>query len=176
MAEPDVQRVAVAGAWWRQTPHGGDPLWLAAPAPSGRWQRGERVAAIYVADTPETAWAEWYRLLAEIALPPTHAMPRDLWRWNVKAKAVADLSTSDKLAALSLPLPRPLRRTWLPFQRAGERMHAEGFRGVLYPSAARPGHTALCLFREGPLLAGAEPVRPPETFRDPPAPPPGLRT
>lgn len=34
----DVQRVSVAGSWWRQTPHGADPLWLASPPSSGRWQ------------------------------------------------------------------------------------------------------------------------------------------
>jgi hypothetical protein len=72
-----VQRVSVAGSWWRQTPHGADPLWLAFPPSSGRWQRGSSITAIYLADEEETAWAEWYRVLAEIALPPTHGMPRD---------------------------------------------------------------------------------------------------
>jgi len=55
-----VDRISVAGTWWRQNPHGSDPLWLATPPSSGRWQRGERVAALYFADEPETAWAEWY--------------------------------------------------------------------------------------------------------------------
>ena len=78
---PRVQRVSVAGAWWRQAPHGAGSLCrLASPPSSGRWQHGGTVAAIYLADEEETAWAEWYRVLAEIALPPTHGMPRDLWR------------------------------------------------------------------------------------------------
>jgi hypothetical protein len=46
----------------------------------------------------------------------------------------------------------------------------------LYPSGARPGHLALCLFSEGIAIQGAEPVRAPHTYRDPPAPPTGLRT
>jgi hypothetical protein len=33
---------------------------------------------------------------------------------------------------------------------------------------------ALCLFRESLLLLGADPVRPPVTHRDPPAPPTGM--
>jgi RES domain-containing protein len=171
-----VERVSVAGSWWRQTPHGSDPLWLASPPSNGRWQRGETVAAIYLADEEATAWAEWYRGLAEIALPPTHGMPRDLWRWTIAVGDIADLSTADKLAKLDLPVPRPGRRTWAPFQAVGERLRSEGHRGVLYPSAARPDHKALCLFRDDIVVTGAEPVRPPTTYRDPPAPPTGMRT
>lgn len=172
----DVERVSVAGLWWRQVAHGADPLLLPAPPSSGRWQRGASVAAIYVADEEETAWAEWYRVLAEIALPPTHGMPRDLWRWTIAVSEIADLSTPAKLAKLDLPSPQPIRRSWTPFQAVGEQLHQEGCHGVLYPSAARPDHQALCLFREDVLVAGAEPVRPPTTYRDLPPPPTGLRT
>ena len=171
-----IQRVPVAGSWWRQTPHGADPLWLASPPSSGRWQDGETLAAIYLADEEATAWAEWYRVLAEIALPPMHAMPRDLWRWTIAVNQIADLSTPAKLARLDLPPLKPSRRTWQQFQAAGAELHRTGYRGVLYPSAARPGHLALCLFREGIAIQGAEPVRPPRTYRDPPAPPTGLCT
>jgi hypothetical protein len=73
-----VQRVSVAGSWWRQTPYGSDPLWLASPPSSGRWQHGNKLAAIYLADEEPTAWAEWYRGIAELGLPPTRVMPRDL--------------------------------------------------------------------------------------------------
>jgi RES domain-containing protein len=170
------KRVKVAGRWWRQSPHGADPLRLGSPPASGRWQRGGAVAAVYLADEQETAWAEWYRLLAELALPPAHAMPRDLWRWAVAVEGVADLSTQARLARLGLSPPRPLRATWAPYQAAGERLHRAGYRGALYPSAARPGHLALCLFRDGERVPGARPLRPPITHRDPPAPPRGMRT
>jgi len=173
---PAAKRVQVAGSWWRHCPHGADPLWLGSPPSSGRWQRGEALAAVYLADEQETVWAEWYRALAEIALPPTHAMPRDLWRWRIAVAGIADLSSAAKLARLDLSAPQPLRRTWTPFQAAGEALHRQGYRGVLYPSAARSEHLALCLFREGELLPGARPVRPPTTYRDPPAPPTGMRT
>jgi RES domain-containing protein len=171
-----IERVSVAGSWWRQIPHGSDPLWLATPPSSGRWQHGGTVAAIYLADDEETAWAEWYRALAEIAMPPTHGMPRDLWRWTIAVGEIADLSSPKKLARLDLPVPRPGRRTWAPFQAAGEQLHGDGFRGILYPSAARPDHKALCLFREGASIPGADPQRPPVTHRDPPDPPTGMRT
>jgi RES domain-containing protein len=172
----DVERTSVAGSWWRQAPHGADPLLLPSPPSSGRWQRGTSVAAIYLADEEATAWAEWYRALAEIALPPSHGMPRDLWRWTIAVNEIADLSTPAKLAKFDLPAPQPSRRSWTPFQAVGEELHREGCHGVLYPSAARPDHQALCLFREDILIPGADPVRPPTTYRDPPAPPVGLRT
>lgn len=171
-----VARGSVSGSWWRQIPHGSDPLWLASPPSSGRWQRGERVAAIYFADEESTAWAEWYWLLAETALPPTHGMPRDIWRWTIAVGDIAVLSTPAKLAEVDLPVPVPSRRNWAPFQAVGEQLHREGYRGVLYPSAARPDHQALCLFRDGITISGADPVRPPVTHRDPPAPPTGMRT
>jgi hypothetical protein len=116
-----VQRVSAAGSWWRQTPHGTDPLWLASPPSSGRWQRGATIAAIYLADEEPTAWAEWYRVLAEIALPPTHGMPRDLWRWTIAVNDIADLSTPAKLARLDLPIPRarPANLAAIPSRRRG---------------------------------------------------------
>lgn len=107
------------------------------------------------------------------------AKPRDAPRLvalDDRSGEIADLSTPEKLARLDLPEPRPSRRTWAPFQVAGGRLHGDGYRGILYPSAARPDHKALCLFRAGALIPGAEPQRPPVTHRDPPAPPTGMRT
>ena len=71
----DVDAIAVAGIWWRQTPHGGDPLFGADPPSDGRWQRGETIGGLYFADNEQAAWAEWYRALAEFAIPPERQMP-----------------------------------------------------------------------------------------------------
>jgi RES domain-containing protein len=103
-------------------------------------------------------------------------MPRDLSRWTVAVSDIADLSTPAKLTKLGLPVPRPGRQSWPQFQAVGEELHREGFRGVLYPSAARLDHQALCLFRENIVIPGVDPVRPPTTHRDPPAPSTGMRT
>lgn len=83
MAVPRPDRIAVVGAFYRHLPHQGDPLWRAVPARDGRWQRGDIAEGLYLADEPETAWAEWYRGLAELALRPTSALPRDLWRLEI---------------------------------------------------------------------------------------------
>ena len=171
-----VDSIAVAGIWWRQTPHGGDPFYRADPPSDGRWQRGDTVGGLYFADNEETAWAEWYRALAEFAIPPDRQMPRDLWRWEVDAEQVVDLTDTDHLAAVGLPAPRPNQREWPAFQDLGEQLWRDGYRGVLAPSAARPEHRILCLFRETDEVLGATPVRPALTYRRPPPPPSGMTT
>ena len=170
-----VDAIAVTEIWWRQTPHGGDPLFRADPPSDGRWQHGESVGGLYLADSEQTAWAEWYRALAELAIPPERQMPRDLWRWQVDVERVADLSDADRLAAVGLDTPRPMQQ-WPPFQVLGQRLYRQGLRGILAPSAARPSQRVLCLFREADEVAGATPLRPPITYRRAPPPPTGMTT
>jgi RES domain-containing protein len=134
------------------------------------------VGALYFADTEDTAWAEWYRALAEFAIPPDRQMPRDLWRWEIDVTDVADLSDVDRLGAVGLSLPQPAQRSWPAFQEIGERLRRNGYRGVLAPSAARPQQQVLCLFRATEEVAGAVALRPPLTYRRAPAPPTGMTT
>jgi RES domain-containing protein len=171
----DIDRVPVAGTWWRHVPAGIDPLATGSPAGDGRWQRGGKVAAMYLADGEETAWAEWYRMLAERALALRLALPRELWRVEVMLEGVADLSTADRLARLGLPQPRPGRSTWPAYQEVGERLHADGFAGLVAPSAARPAGRVLCVF--APATAGAlAATHPPRRVDEAPPPPRGLTT
>jgi RES domain-containing protein len=135
------------------------------------------VEGFYLAADEETTWAEWYRALAELAVPPMRQMPRDLWRFEVDLEDVADLSDVGKLEAVGLSQPVPSRRQWPRFQAVGEALAAGGWTGILYPSAARLGSkAALCVFRRESSLAGIDPVGPPARYDEPPAPPSGLRT
>jgi RES domain-containing protein len=145
------------------------------PPPDNRWQRGSVVDALYLADSEETVWAEWYRHLAEAGIPPTWAMPRSLWTWEVDV-AVADLGSTDQLAAVGLDPPAPGRRTWPPYQDVGERLWREGRAGLVAPSAARPEGRVLCIFRTDDDVAGARPVGRARIVREPPAPPTGMTT
>ena len=72
-----VHARAVKGEWIRHVPHGADLLGRADTPADGRWQRGETIPALYLADTTETATAEWYRALAEWGLSPQDHVPYD---------------------------------------------------------------------------------------------------
>jgi RES domain-containing protein len=170
-----VPSVAVHGRWIKHTQPGSAPLPQREPPPDNRWQRGDIVDALYLADTEETAWAEWYRHLAERMIPPLAQMPRELWTWQVDAE-VADLSTAERLAEVGLEPPTPGRRSWHPYQRIGEQLSTEGWAGLLAPSAARPDGKVLCLFRDEHDIRGAKPLPPPRYVKEPPPPPTGLRT
>jgi RES domain-containing protein len=170
----DVDPAPVRGVWFRHVPAGSEPLHRPELPGSARWQRGEVVEGFYLADSEETTWAEWYRWLAEFAIPPMRQLPRDLWRFEVDVQRVADLSTARRLARVKLDPPIPDRRQWPAYQTVGERLFAEGWTGVLFASAARSESLALCLFRSSEELRGVRPVPPPSRHDEPPAPPRGL--
>jgi len=172
----DVDPVRVIGRWVKHAYAGSHPLPRRDPPPDSRWQRGDEVDALYLADEEATAWAEWYRHLAEHGLPPAAQMPRDLWQWKVHAE-VADLCDQARLARVGLGRPRPGRRGWPPYQQVGETLAEEGWPGLRAPSAARPGHLVLCLFRAADgTVPGARPDGSPRRVDEPPAPPTGMTT
>ena len=171
----DIAAIAVRGRWFKHTYPGSPALPERDPAPDNRWQRGEVVDALYLADCEDTVWAEWYRHLAERAIPPLAQMPRDLWTWEVDVE-VADLSTPERLAAVDLSPPKPGHRSWPSFRQVGERLWEDGWPGLLAPSAARPEGSVLCLFRDAGGVQGATAIDAPRRVAEPPAPPTGLQT
>lgn len=171
----DVDPAAVRGVWFRHVPAGGEPLFRPDRPDDGRWQRGDVVEGFYLADSEETAWAEWYRALAERGVPPMSQIPRDLWRVDVDVARVADLTSDERLERIGLPPPVPDRRQWPAFQAVGETLFTEGWNGILYPAAARAGSLAVCLFRAADEIPGVHPRRLPARYEEPPVPPRGLR-
>jgi hypothetical protein len=143
----DVDATPLAGIWFRHVPAGGDAYYQPAHPADNRWQRGSVVEALYFADSEQTAWAEWYRYLAEAALPPKQGLPRDLWRWEISLPDVADLSDEDRLARVGLSILQPTRLQWPTFQPIGEQLHHEGWPALVSCSAARPEGRTLCVFR-----------------------------
>jgi hypothetical protein len=59
-----VAATAVRGLWFKHTYPSSLPLPEREPAPDNRWQRGDVVDALYLAESEATVWAEWYRHLA----------------------------------------------------------------------------------------------------------------
>lgn len=153
-----------------------DPDQRPFPPGDNRWQRGRVIDAVYLADSPVCAWAEWYRHLAEAAVLPAVALPRDLWRYQVAPLQVPDLSDIDRLVRAGLPSPHPGRRGWPAFQAIGEQIYREQWPGLLAPSAARPANHVLAVFLPGGVapaeLVASELTR----VAQPPVPPTGMRT
>ena len=164
------------GRWVRHVPAGGDPLYRPPQPGSGRWQRGAVIEGFYLAEDPQTAWAEWYRALAELGVAPMRQMPRDLWTYEVEILHVAELSDADRLSRVGLDPPVPDRRQWPAYQAVGEALWRDGWAGVLSPSAARPAAKVLCVFRPSLDMPGVTSLPPPARHDEPPAPPRGLRT
>lgn len=172
----DVDLVPISGIWWRQVASGAGLLVRRQPPGSGRWQRGENTEAVYLADSPDTAWAEMYRFLAEAAVPPRAAMPRDLAELSVRLDNVADLSDEKRLARVGLSPPRPSWSEWPEFQRVGEALRKKGAAGLIAPSAARIDGLVLCIFRDQEVIPGIKIRSVQKSIGDAPAPPTGLRT
>lgn len=157
-------------------PSGADPAARPEPPGDNRWQRGSVVDALYLVDGEAGAWAEWYRHLAEAAMPPAVSLPRDLWCYDVASLEVADLSSADRLARVGLELPVPGRRGWPPYQAVGEELHREGWRGLVTPSAARAGSIVLAVFVSGSIIPPEVAPARSTTVTEVPPPPTGMRT
>jgi hypothetical protein len=175
---PRATRIPVTGTWLRHIPAGGDPLYSPPTPADGRWQRGANIEGIYVAAEEATVWAEWYRWLAELEIEPLHGLPRELWRYRANLSSVADLTSIETLDALGLTSAEPTRDQWPAFQDVGEQLHADGYEGLLYRSAARADGLCLCVFRAvtADVARRLEPIPPPRHVTTPPTPPRGLRT
>ncbi len=169
-----VAGCAVGGAWVRHVPHGADLLGRADSPADGRWQRGEIVPGLYLADNVETATAEWYRSLAEWGLFPQDHTPYDHHEWRLDLR-LADLSDLERLREVGLSAPSPDRRAWPAFQRVGEQLWQEEWAGLIAPSAARSGSLVVCIFANRWPPAGYAPLSTSAVTVIPP-PPRGMRT
>jgi RES domain-containing protein len=183
MGATDVAWMPVSGIWVRYTSlaRRRTERRQAAQVPApGRWQpAGARRVYLAdsedtLADSEDTAWAEFYRALAERGQSPQDEMPCEVIRVRVELERVADLRTEKARRALGLPRIRPTRTQWPAFQVVGAQLLTADAEGVLYASAARTRSLCLCVYEAGldRLSLEAEPVR----VVAPPPPPRGLRT
>lgn len=169
--------VRVQGTWWRVGRPSGDPLALTPESADGRWQRGSVVRALYLADSEQTAWAEWYRHSAELGVPPHTRLPRAVYSFEVDVAQVADLTAAAALERLGVKRLQPTRRQWPTTQPIGEVCRQAGRRGLLAPSAAHEGGRVLVIFR--PTAEAPDGVRAlprPRRHTELPPLPTGLRT
>jgi hypothetical protein len=98
----------------------------------GRWQRGEIVPALYLADRGVAS------LAGRVGFSPQDHVPYDHHRWRLELE-FADLSDIDRLHGVALDPPRPRRRTSPAYQQVGEQLWRESWDDLIAPSAAHSG-------------------------------------
>lgn len=127
------------------------PPWeLSDPPTSGRWQRGSIVPALYFADSEETALAEAVRFVHEYGAIPDEFLPRYLWTAEVDASNLVDLCDPETAKAYQVPSGLvPYVTDWPRFQPVGERIAAEGHKGLIAPSAAQISGATITIFPSG---------------------------
>jgi RES domain-containing protein len=104
-------------------------------------------------------------------------LPRDLWKFEVDLRDVADLTPDGVLSGYGITTLSPSRGQWSETQPIGEAAWRAGATGVLAPSAAHVGGRVLAVFRTHPgKLTGLKPIRPPRRYAELPPLPRGLRT
>jgi RES domain len=145
---------AISGEWtcFRQVSPEWPPLYHNAgvPAPdqeSGRWHREGEGHAQYMSLSPLGAWAECARYYSLRSQRQAREMKRNLWLVFVRETLIADLSTFDDYDACGLDRKIAVGRHTVSQRLAGD-LRADGFRGVLSPSAALPGVVNLTVFGE----------------------------
>jgi RES domain-containing protein len=145
---------AAAGEWtcFRQT----SPDWPAlyhnagVPSPdqeSGRWHRKGQGYAQYLSLSPLGAWAEYARYASVRSVALAAEVRRNMWCVFVRETEIADLSTFDRYSDCGLD-PVIAVGEHAASQLLADDLRADGFRGVLSPSAALPRVVNLTIFGE----------------------------
>lgn len=115
--------------------HPGNPA-NPAPQPAARWHAEGQIAQ-YLSSTPEGAWAELVRHAGIRTEQRRREYRHRLWRVEVEETDIADLSSFDKVAAAGLePEMFVADPPYGACQTLAAELHADGYRGLLSPSAA----------------------------------------
>jgi hypothetical protein len=129
------------------------PLWHGAGVgiaqPAARWN-GSGTApdsyAQYLACHPDGMWAELIRQLGLRGEDRRRELRRVVYRVRVRSRAIADLRDFDRWAACGLDPWTAVDDDHGASRALAQELRADGFDGVLAPSASLPGHVNLTLF------------------------------
>ncbi len=150
----------IRGVYFRQTDYD-TPFWALPNSVAGRWNTVHEAPTQYWAQSPEVAWAERMRQ-EEIRDKATAATLRTtLWVATFQELRIVDLTAGVPEGA-GVTRADLTSQDYGPCQNLATELRASGVRGVLAPSAAIRGGTALTLFgprvdipwNEKPMLRG----------------------
>jgi RES domain len=128
------------------------PLWLPGSTreptlqPEGRWHRDGREYTQYFALSPRGAWAELIRYEGLRLATELEDCQHHLWWFEIEEKDIADLSSFNEAHRVHIDPGMLVDDNLSCCQALGSQLRAEGYRGVLAPSAALPGERNLTLF------------------------------
>jgi hypothetical protein len=142
---PDPQRIAYDDVAFRWSDYD-VPLWTRPNTSPLRWNRARQDSTQYLSLTPEGSWAELIRAEHLRTADELHFVSMPMWVLRVRETSLADYSTFERAQSAGFPPEAIVDEDYERCQREAERLRAEGFRGVLAPSAALPGAVNLTLF------------------------------
>lgn len=141
------------GKVWRHVPAGGQPLNIGyILRAGGRWNRQGSYACLYTAVTQDGARAEYAKSLRRSSAQDLARKTRELVSIDVDLERVADLTDrATSPVAPNEPFLTSDEPTDLEACRTlADALRAQGYDGILVPSAAAPGEKNLVIYIDGP--------------------------
>jgi hypothetical protein len=142
---PDPQRIAYDDVAFRWSDYD-VPLWTRPNTSPLRWNRARQDSTQYLSLTTEGSWAELIRAERLRTANELRFVSMPMWVLRVRETNLADYSTFERAQAAGFPPEAIVDEDYERCQNEAERLRANGFRGVLAPSAALPGAVNLTLF------------------------------
>jgi RES domain-containing protein len=144
-----LPRRKLSGRFWHQGPTRHSLGSFADPAlTDGRYHRLGGAGVWYASDREQTAWAELFRHFTSTGVDPFEVRRR-VGAAEVHGLEVLDLCDVSVRSALGVSYDDLVGDYYVKSQEVAERARAEGYEGLLAPSAAVHGGKTLVVFAVG---------------------------
>jgi hypothetical protein len=148
--DPSPVRTSVQGVFYRYANYD-VPFWVRANTQPGRWHVPGDGPTQYLAQTTDAAWADLIRSENLRTAQELSMVHTTLWQARIDQANVVDYRDFKRADEAGFPPDALVDDDLSRCQQEGRRIRAQGYLGILAPSAALPGHVTLTLF--GPRLA-----------------------
>lgn len=122
------------------------PLWARPNNRAGRWHRAAATATQYLSLSVDGSWAELVRWENLRAPEELRLVRMPMWVMRIRENRLADYGSFEKADAAGFAPDALVDEDYARCQDEADRLRAEGYRGVLAPSASCPGEVNLTLF------------------------------
>jgi RES domain len=143
--DPRPRHVTFANVAFRYSNYD-TPFWAGPNTDAGRWHTAGSVATQYLSVTPDGAWAELIRHEGLTTEGSVAEVRMQIWVVRINQARIADYSTFTKAEEAGFAAGALVSDDYTACQTEGARLRAEGYSGVLAPSASLPNTVNLTLF------------------------------